>query len=254
MEFNISNKGIKEYTKRLERIHKSALPVVVRQTLNSAAFDVKSRTMPAIAKKTFIQRKPNFFKATSKVKPAVGFSIHNMKSEVGFEANHGKSIDKAVKDLATQEDGGKITNRSHIATDKARVSNQRNKMVKANARMGALGSQNYFDTKQSTGKTAKQRFIRTAIMAQKIKGKQGLVLGNPDKNRIRVLSRVDSVKHSTNRRRIKIKITPLYSVKAGRAVKIKATHFMKRSAFETEKIINREFEKHARKQFEKHQS
>src|ERR1035437_10094141 len=108
MFLNINSDKVVMHTATLERLHKSALPVAIRRALNSAAYDVKTDTMPLEAD-IFIHRSPTFFKATSKVAPATGFNIQSMKSTVGFIPSAGaKESGGATKDLAEQEDSGFI--------------------------------------------------------------------------------------------------------------------------------------------------
>ncbi|MBL4809315.1 MAG: hypothetical protein JKY43_04565, partial [Phycisphaerales bacterium] len=49
VEFNVNTDAVVSLTNKLEKLHKSAFPVAVRGTLNSAAFDVKQKSMPAFA-------------------------------------------------------------------------------------------------------------------------------------------------------------------------------------------------------------
>ena len=53
MVLHVDSSAIAAHAARLERQSKSALPVVVRQTLNKAAYDVKQRTMPRETNKEF---------------------------------------------------------------------------------------------------------------------------------------------------------------------------------------------------------
>ena len=81
MKLNIKSDAIVKHVNTLEKMHKSALPLVIRQTLNSAAFDVKKVTMPKEASANFDKRNPNFFKANSKVDQAKGFNISSIRSK-----------------------------------------------------------------------------------------------------------------------------------------------------------------------------
>ena len=70
---NIDNRAVVAFTNRLEKMRKSDLPVVINQTLNSVAFDVKQRTMPNSAKSNFVERNKSFFKSSSRVKKIFRF-------------------------------------------------------------------------------------------------------------------------------------------------------------------------------------
>src|SRR5580765_6106331 len=130
---NVNADAVVRYAVRLERMSRTTLPNVVRQTLNSAAFDVKKTTMPAQADRTFVKRKPTFFKATSKVNMAQGADINSMQSEVGFAGTS-----QAVEDLEKQEKGGNIGGRTFIPLAKARTSGSWNKNVRAAVRLSAI--------------------------------------------------------------------------------------------------------------------
>lgn len=244
MILSINNTALVAYTKKLRTLHRSALPVAVRQTLNSVAFDMKSRTLPASASKTFVQRKPNFFKANSKVGMAKGFKIDGMKSVVGFVPKS-----QAVKELHEQEYGGTIKDRSFIPNKQAR-SGGWNTMVKPRFRMARIGGSNIVKASESKGRSDKQKFVRSAIMAKKLHGNNALVLGNKHQGK-QTLSKIDKISRNLKRRTIKIKRTAIYTVKKGRSVKISKTGFAKRAAHESGLRISEYYVQHAQKQFQK---
>ncbi len=64
---NIDTRELNEFANRLANLSKTALPNVVRKTLNDAAMDVKKDTMLKAAGDSFEKRQPNFFKYFSKV-------------------------------------------------------------------------------------------------------------------------------------------------------------------------------------------
>ena len=238
MQLHVDLSAVKEHARRLQQIGRSALPVAVRQTLNSAAFDVKQRTMPGETADTFIQRKPNFFKANSKVEQAKGFDIGQMKATVGFVPPGGKN--QAVNDLEQQEHGGQIEGRSFIPTDAARTGGSNRRMVKANARLKGL---KFVNPRNVGGKNKRQRFIKSVVHA----GKGGLVLGQLGSRQ--VIWRVNSLTRTADGN---FKLTPLYTYKKGRAAKIdNATHFMRTASTRSAGQLNNNFLYHAQKQIDK---
>lgn len=240
---NVNMGAMRFYADKLGSVRKSALPTAIRNALNSAAFDVKQNTMPAIAKSTFDQRKPNFFKANSKVETAKGGNISLLKATVGFVGK-----DKAVKELKQQEDGGNIGGRSFITAKAARISGEWNKSVKANFRISAIKNKPIVRASESKGNSRKQKFIRAAIMAKKhLNNSDALVLGNA-KGGVSTLSKINSVKYNNKKRTIKITRTVLYTYKKGRKVIIKETNFMKRASFESGLKIEKFFIQNAVKQ------
>jgi hypothetical protein len=257
----INNDSLKAFTKNLEKMHRSALPVAIRGTLNDAVYDVKTKTMPRTASE-FKKRQPNFFKANSKFEKAVGFDVPTMKATVGFYENKlaHQSTNYAVKDLEQQEYGGAIKKKSLIAMRTARVNN---KMVMANARLSSLKGKTFIKV-SSIGKgkfgkrihiaSRKQMFIRAAIQAEKMFGKNAFVLGNRNGNGSRTLSRINEIRTSgrfTKNNPIEINSTPLYNVKKGRVTNVSATNFMKRASMATGLNINRFYIAQAQRQFEK---
>ena len=110
MKFNVDTNEVIVFTNKLEKLSKSAFPNAVRGTLNGLGFDVKKNTMPEVAEKTFVTRRKNFLKASSRVEMARGFSLNSMETKVGFVPFKGPN--EAVQDLEQQEHGGKIGGRS----------------------------------------------------------------------------------------------------------------------------------------------
>lgn len=136
MRLHINNDALVAFTKNLDKMHRSALPVAIRGTLNDAVYDVKTNTMPKKAME-FKKRSPNFFKANSKFEKATGFNVNTMQATVGFYENKlaHQNTNYAVKDLEQQEHGGNIAKKTMIAMRTARVGN---KMVRASDRLSAI--------------------------------------------------------------------------------------------------------------------
>lgn len=215
---NINSDAVVKHTARLERMGKTQLPVAVRSALNSAAFNVKKNTMPAQAKASFIQRKPTFFQANSKVTPAKGLAVKNMQAIVGFVPKSG--TDKSVDDLEQQEHGGDIMGRSFIPLATARTGGSWNKNVKSNLRISDV-KKKIVDASDAKGGNDKEKFIKSALHA----GKGGFVIGtgtNSEGNR--TLFHIRSIKRIG--KSTVIKSIAVFSVKGGRKVNPGATHFM----------------------------
>lgn len=248
MVLNINSDAVVAMTNTLEKLHRSALPSAIRETLNKTALDVKKRTMPESAKKTFTERSPTFFKATSKVQFAKGFDVKTMQSIVGFMPQSGaKESGGATEDLKQQEDSGTIGHRAFIPTDKARAGNSHNRRVSNKNRLAAIRKQ-IKDTKNSKAKTAAGRFFSTAMFA----GKGGLVIGSKMNKGSRLLLRINSIVRRGGK--TVINSTPLYSVKGNRAVKIKQTKFMEKASYKSAKLIERIYIVEAEKQIKRLQN
>lgn len=221
--FNINTSAVTGYADKLKTINRSAFPVAIRQTLNKAAYDVKTNTMPKQADR-FIHRKPTFFKANSRVEQAQGFKVDSMKAIVGFMPKPNDSS-HSVEDLEQQEHGGNIKNRSFIATAKGRVNKSWRGNVAAKNRLSKI-RKTIFDSKSKSlneSVKAKERFVLSAIYAKK----GGHVLNQSHTRVLEILS-VKRVKGNTQ-----IKSRVIYSVKRNRAAKVKDTHFMLKASLDS---------------------
>lgn len=222
---NINSDAIVVFAAKLERIRKSALPVAIRRTVNSAALDVKTVTMPDESDRDFHKRKPTFFRATSKVDMARGLNIDSMAAIVGFVApDNAKESGHATQDLEQQEHGGDIDKRAYIATDQGRTGKGN---VKADLMLSKIKNL-IFDSKNTNikAKNNKERFIIAALYA---KTYGGYVIGNQTyKNGNRHLYKVSSVIRAGGNTHVATEL--IYNVKGGRKAHVKATHFMRKAS------------------------
>lgn len=244
IELDINTDAMVVYSRKLEQLSRSALPVAVRMTLNDAAFDVKQKTLQESAKKNFIQRAPTFFKVFSGVNKASGFNINSMKAEVGMTANGNQTAQTAVAHMQQQEIGGAI--KDGLDYLKAARSGSNRRRVKKG---------NYFDKSnlvrgafKRPNASAKSRFVAAAIVAlqtgklMKFKSAAGKTL----------FARVISMSSSLSKKkfgRLQIKTQILYEDR--QTVHIKATHFSREAAMITQKKMPDMYYKNAKKQFER---
>ena len=242
---HIPPQALKDYANSLNLISKKAYPAAIRDTLNNAAFDVKKNTMPKSSGQ-FVKRVSTFFKASSTVEMAKGNNVLTMQSVIGFKPKNDKKS-HSIEDLEQQEHGGKIKDRDYIAGRGARTGESWNKMVRTGLKLKDLKSRikesNLIDVTKGHKQSKKQKFIRSAFMAQKT-GR--FVLGNKTSSGSRTISRIDSAVKIGGK--IRIKRTALYSYNKGRLAPVKATHFMKRASMETSLSINKWFIVNAEKQ------
>lgn len=242
MRLNVNTDAVVQHAARLERFNRSAMPVAVRQTLNSAAFDAKQKTMPAQAARTFEKRDKNFFRANSKVQTAHGFDINTMRATVGFKPLGGTN--KAVEDLEQQEYGGKIGGRTFIPLAQARTGNSWRRKVRRTARISQI--KNIVDAADAKGSSKKEKFIKSCIHA----GVGGWVIGDTTTaGGNRILYQVRSIK------RIKgdtvVKVVPMFAVQPQNTVTAKPTKFMQKATLESGKKMEQYFIKHAEAQIKK---
>lgn len=229
--FDINTSEIVAYTNRLEKLHRSSLPVAVRGALNDAAFNMKSVQIPTTFDQQFIERKKNFIRSHTAVnKCANTFDIDRMFSEVGVIK--GKS--SAGDNLEKQEFGGTIKNRDYIPMDPARVGKKKSKLVSKRFYLKNIKPQ------RGKKRTKNQQFIRAAFKA----GKGGFVRYDD------YLFAIRSVKKQ-GRGSLFIKADPVYSFKANRSVKINKAPFMAPAAAKAAKLIPELFIKQAERRLSK---
>jgi len=236
VKLNINTSAVVEWTNKLEKMHRSALPVAIRTTLNSAAFDVKKNTLLSIVDKTFDKRQANFFRANSKVDIAKGFNVNSMEAIVGMKAT-GRA-DKAVKELLQQEKGGSIE-RSFIPLSQSRVGKSHIKSVRKQNRLSNLDQLKL--ARNSKAKTKTGRFHSTIEHA----GVGGVFMDKNPKSGKMIVWRVNSLRRTKSGQP---KLTPLYSFNPGRRVRINATHFMERASKMSAQRLPEFFVKEAQKQ------
>ena len=255
---------------KLDNLNRSALPVAVRRTLNSTAFDVKQRTMLEMTKKQFVNRQANFFKANSKVIQATGFNVNEMESQIGFFEDRlkNKATNWAVKDLEQQEHGGSILGRDFITMNTGRVSNSPNKITKSGNRISDI-KEDFVNQRSSRfkAKTRGGRFRQAIALAMNPSDKElnrrsrnrkkaglgvskslgAFVLG--DYQGKRFLWKIDGWNQKTG----KPKLCAMMIFKKNRVVKIKkATHFMERASIISLQKTPHFFYREAENQIEKH--
>jgi len=241
---NVNTEAVKNHTKKLSELNKSAFPVAVRQALNSAAFDVKQNTMPKSAGAAFTQRSPNFFKATSTVDMAKGFDVSSMQSRVGFDEGKAKAVGNkaAVSELEQQEHGTKIEDHSFTPLKSSRVGNSENKLVRANARLRRIKEQKIVFQSAAKGKSEGEKFAKSVMFA----GKGGLVMGEYRGKKI--LWRVNSINKNEEGR---FKLTGLYLYNKGQSITPPKSGFMKSASLESGQKIDDYYIEQAEKQFAK---
>ena len=118
--FNINTDEVVVLTQKLEQLHRSAMPVAVRQSLNRAAFNMKTKGVSEMAGRKFIIRRPTFIKShIGYNKSPNTFDINKMVSEVGIIQGKSRSGDQLEK----QEFGGRISDRN-VPTIHVRIGEQ----------------------------------------------------------------------------------------------------------------------------------
>lgn len=244
LKLNINSDELVVFTNKLEKLSKTAMPNVVRKSLNTLALDVKRDTMLESSNKEFTNRSKNFFKANSRVNFAKGSKLKTLRSEVGFTAsNNVKKNDNelSIDDLEKQEHGGKIKGRAFVPLESSRTSKSHSKNVRKSFRLGAINK--IVNAKDMKGKNRKEKFVKAIHKA----GKGGYVLADTGKKTI--LWRINSTRRTKQGRYF---LTALYTYEKGRTVKIKkATHFMEKASVKTYKKLPNIYRKEAEIRFKR---
>jgi hypothetical protein len=238
MQVNINTSAYVVLTDRLAQLSRSALPVAIRQTLNDAAFDVKSKTLDKSASKNFIRRAPTFFRAFSGVNRATGFNIGAMQAEVGMSDMGKPSAHTAIDHMPQQEGGGIIKGGADYLKGARAGSNQKR-----------VTRSNYFDKNKlikgpfKKKGTEKSNFIASVYAAAKQKKFLSINTAHG-----RYLMRVTSVKKT---KKGKITINSRLMIKDRKAVSIRATHFSQEAAMMTYAKLPDFYTKEATKQIQR---
>lgn len=222
--FNINTDTAVSLTNRLEKLHRSDLPIAIRNTLTKAAVNTKKESLPETSSDSFVNRNRTFFKAKSKFRSATGFDVDKMKAVVGMVDLRRSGDDHAVRNLEQQEHGGTIDGRSFIPTDKARVAGNSSRNVAPRNRMSRIPMREVVRTRLSKGRTKQQRFIKSVTLAKRRFGTRAYILTR------KMLFRIDSITGKKKAGRLRFRITPLYSFKRDRSVRVQATGFMRRAS------------------------
>lgn len=243
---NVDSAAVRAYADRLRQMNRSALPVVVRKTLDDAAFDMKLRTMPKESD-VFVHRRPTFFKANSRAEKAQGFDINAMKSQFYFKPKQ-SDTSHSVEDLEQQDKGGAIKGRSFIALRKARIANSWQKVTQTAKRLekvratmiNAPDAPDY--DKHGRKRSDKEKFILSAIHLKKNSPNSLLIgttrtgKGNRHVHQIHSVHRMTKTVTSRSGKTVNRGDTvvnfsePLFAVKGHRSIHPKATKFSQKAA------------------------
>ena len=155
-QFSVDTTEMREFKRKLDKISKSAFPISVRKTLNNAAYQMRTKTLPQSFKDEFITRRPNFIKHVSGfTKCQNTFNVNNMVSEAGIL--EGKSL--AGDRLELQERGGIINNRTVPFSDRSGNSPTRKGESAENVQSPIYYARKFKDLKKGMISKNKQRAI-----------------------------------------------------------------------------------------------
>jgi hypothetical protein len=217
-----------DFSHKLSRLHRSALPNAVRFTLTDSAKDVKFRTLKKHARKEFDVKKASFFSKFSGYSPAKGFDISKMKAVAGMvKGMDSKSV--ASTEIAQQQFAGTLHNKSYAPAKNQRTSKG---LVKSS-----------YLTERSKKPIIAEKGKSFFVGVSKARDKQRPLLIK--KNNRGVLVKIGKTKKN---KKIPA-MTPIASYKENRKIELKHKHpFVNNAALESAKLLNSNFKKHAQKQ------
>jgi hypothetical protein len=122
--FNINAKEMVILANNLEKLHRSAMPITVRGTLNDLAFDARKGIIRNFKEEFIIRNRTFIISHTTAIKCQNTFDIDKMQSEAGVLAGKTKAGDL----LKIQEEGGAIE-RDKIPSENVRAGSNWRKPV-----------------------------------------------------------------------------------------------------------------------------
>lgn len=229
----IDLKQVNKMAFQLRRMHRSAMPNVVRDTLNDTAFYAKKEQLKKTTGKIFTKRDKNFFKRFSGVKKAVGYDLRAMSSELGMSDET-----VASQNLKQQNNRGKIKKRAFMPLKAARTGGNNSRKISSANRLSKVNIVNSDRFKRGNKKSR----IFKAVYAGR--GTKKMVLHDG------MLYKPKNIREG--RKGLKFKLTPMYTYKKGRSIYVKKTSFLDKTALEARRVEqNRAFERNFKKQIKK---
>lgn len=212
MKLDVNTDASIQLTAKLEKLHKSAFPSAVRNTLNDVAFESK-KLIPQKASSEFTIRQNNLFKRMSLVEKAKGWNINNMVSKVGIDGTKGSLSDGLEK----QETGGNLKGRKLTPHNMGRISGNYAKKLKTKNQFSKIG-------KIGTNK----KRVEGSKYFRIDKGSKGTVFERKGK-----------------------KIVPIYNYRSNPISNLKKRPYIQPSALEASKRMEQFYFKNAQYQFKK---
>jgi hypothetical protein len=241
---DVNTNAVIELTAKLEKLHKSAFPSAVRNTLNRAAFETM-KEIPNQASKTFTTRQKTFFKRMSIVERANGFNVKTMASMVGIDASKDQRL---ADNLAAQETGGTVNGRKITPHDDARTSRSFKKPVSRKNYVTKVKAHDATRAFKSHKGSRKTKFI-AAVMSTAMSGKGHMMLMTGNRG---LIYEVKSVRQNIKNRKVQFKIKKLYNVRKTDKHTVQSNQFIKKSVFLSTKQIPEYYKESAEFQFKKH--
>lgn len=247
MQLDVNTDSAIQLTAKLEKLHRSAFPSAVRNTLNDLAFDMKKKQIPNSFKQNFKPKSGTvpFVKKLLIVDKAVGFNTNEMKAVVGF-LNPTNNVDKRfVEGLQKQEDGGVIDDglrylksaRGEKVNGRVRRENyyDKNNVISGRSRIG-----------RNKG-TRKSKFVARAYRA--MKDNKPMFMNSMKGN---FLVKVTSVSSEISTRKLSFDFKFIAMSRDKKATKLRARQFVELARKREQSNVETFYRKNAEFQFKKH--
>jgi hypothetical protein len=231
-------------TVTLEKLHRSALPSAVRNTLNNAAFETK-KEIPIQGAKRFITRRKTFLKAFSVVDKASGFKINSMVSMAGINSKKGADT---ANELEKQEFGGNLDTGRLVPHDDARISASKERRLQIKNRLNKLEAHKASKAYRSHRGTKKSKFV-AAVMSTAASGKKYMLLENKGTG---MLYELKSLKNRKSGRGASFKLKKVFYLKKAESANVNGRGFIRAAKTKASKSINIFYKKNAEYQLNKH--
>jgi len=242
--FDVNNDAVIKLTADLEKIHRSAFPSAVRNTLNEAAFGMKRQSIPNSFKKNFKPKSGTmpYVKSLIRIERANGFDVNKMAALVGFLDPSSSSDKRFVEGLVKQEGGGVIDDGLRYL-----------KGARGNRVRGKVRTENFYDkTKVISGRskrngTRKSKFVARAYQAMKT-GKPMFM--NSMKGNF--LVKVNSVSSNVSSKKMKFNFTFIAMDRKTKKTNLKKTNFVREAGIIQSAKMNDIYQRQAEYQFKKY--
>ena len=256
MKLDVNTDATIILTAKLEKLHKSAFPSAVRNTLNEVADRHKS-LIPKVAKHKFKnERNKTFFRVITNYDKAVGFDVNKMVATSGLnpKALGGKAV-KVIENLEKQENGGTIKGRKLLTNPKSRVGGSIGGRVQSGARFEKNELHDSTDAfKFQLAKTGSKKSAYISAVASSIKKGSGkFIIKGGRKGKLSGMAySIASAKSNLRTGKTTIKTKKLYGYIENNTFNVKARGFISDSRRMVIKNIDKIYKEKAEFQFKKH--
>lgn len=242
--FDVNTDEVIKFSAHLEKLHKSAFPSAVKNTLNQSAFDMKKDLIPRSFKSNFKPKSGTipYVKKLLTVEKATGFNVNSMASVVGFLNPSDKTDKRFVEGLYKQEKGGVIDDGLRYL-----------KSARGERKNGKVRTENYYDKSKvisgrNRGKgTRKSKFVARAYRA--MKSDMPMFMNSMKGN---FLVKVKSVSSNMSTKRLSFDFKFIAMDRAKKKTNLKATNFVEEAGDNSKKQIEKNYIKQAEFQIKKY--